>query len=107
MRYIKDNLIFETPIFAEKDGEEVELFDEQLRRLGYVPEEEVIMKQRAEIANKSYATVDKLQILLNSIEVQAPQGSTHEDDVRTKVGTCCKWKYYIISISTRSRCAWY
>lgn len=81
MRYIKDNLIFETPIFAVKDGEEVELFDEQLRRLGYVPEEEVIMKQRAEIANKSYATVDKLQILLNSIEVQAPQGSTYEDDV--------------------------
>lgn len=45
MKYIKGMSVKETPVKAIFDGEEVELTDQQMRHMGYLPIEEAIIAQ--------------------------------------------------------------
>lgn len=81
MRYIKDGIIYEQPIYMTIGDTQLELNDSQLIELGYIPEYEVEEAMARDVENKINMPFNKLQILLDSITVQAPEGSKVGDDV--------------------------
>lgn len=81
MRYIKDGIIYEQPIYITIGDTQLELDDWQLIELGYIPEYEVEEAMARDVENKINMPFNKLQILLDSITVQAPEGSKVGDNV--------------------------
>lgn len=82
MKFIKDGVVYETPITMNIGGLDVELTYEQLFGLGYESyDNKVGMTDSA--LTKQTATVDKFRLLLDSIEVDYPEGSIVEGDTVT------------------------
>lgn len=81
MKYVKDNMVYETPIYMEVGGARIELTDEQLLQLGYVQDYVVTGEQSTYITTATQTYVNKMDILLSTISVSTPEGSHMDGDM--------------------------
>lgn len=72
MKYIKGLEIIETPRYTEVDGIQIELSDSQLRFMGYIPIDEVIMEQAEKLANTVPSEEDIKEKLVNKLSILIP-----------------------------------
>lgn len=93
MKLIKDGVVYETPIYTEVDGKQVELTIPQLFELGYKSYDNEVREIEYELQDQSFDTSDKLSVLLETITVKVPEGIEDEEGVIVlpfKLGY--KWK---------------
>lgn len=74
MKYIKGMSVKETPVKAIFDGEEVELTDQQMRHMGYLPIEEAIIAQGDQLMALEPDPVEIKDEMFRSVKVVIPTG---------------------------------
>lgn len=85
MKFIKNGIIYEQPIYMLVDGMEIELTYAQLIGMGYSDYDAVMSSQENSYSQDSI-TFDKMQMFLDSIPTIAPEGSTISEDGSTVSG---------------------